>query len=141
MIIWSAEFYENIQGGRPVESWLDSLTEQKFAAMDAAILLILQPRGLTLGDTKWLTALGGGLWEFRVRNTASEIKAMYSDAAKDPTKVSEKILLRLFVHFYGQKVVLLLHGYDKAGNDSQRNQEREINLARKRLKEWKARTR
>lgn len=87
MIIWSAEFYENSHGGRPVESWLDSLTEQKFATMDAAILL------------------------------------------------------RLFVHFYGEKVVLLLHGYDKAGNDSQRNQEREINLARKRLKEWKARTR
>lgn len=141
MITWNAEFYENLNGGRPVETWLESLTEQKFAAMDAAILLVLQTKGLTLGDTKWLTALGGGLWEFRVRNTAAEIKAMYSDAAKDPSKVSEKILLRLFVHFYGEKAVLLLHGYDKAGNDSERNQQHEISLARKRLKEWKTRIR
>lgn len=139
MTIWNAEFYENIHGARPVETWLDSLTEQKFAVMDAAILLVLQSRGLALGDTKWLTALGGGLWEFRVRNTATEIKAMYSDAAKDPSKVAEKILLRLFVHFYGEKIVLLLHGYDKAGNDSERNQQHEIRLARKRLKEWKTR--
>ncbi len=139
MITWNAEFYENIHGRRPVETWLNSLTEQKFAAMDAAILLVLQPRGLTLGDTKWLTALGGGLWEFRVRNTDTEIKAMYSDAAKDPSKVAEKILLRLSVHFYGEKVVLLLHGYDKAENDSERNQQHEISVARKRLKEWKAR--
>lgn len=141
MTIWIAEFYEDIHGGRPVEVWLDGLTERKFAAMDAAILLVLQAKGLTLGDTKWLTALGRGLWEFRVRNTAAEIKAMYSDAAKDPSKVSEKILLRLFVHFYGEKVVLLLHGYDKAGNDNERKQQHQINLARKRLNEWKARIR
>ena len=141
MTTWSAKFYESIHGARPVETWLDSLNEQKFAAMDAAILLVLQPKGLSLGDTKWLTALGSGLWEFRVRNTATEIKAMYSDAAKDPSKVSERILLRLFVHFHGEKMVLLLHGYDKAENDSRQNQQREINLARKRLKEWKARVR
>ena len=40
-----------------------------------------------------------------------------------PTRASEpakpaKILLRLFVHFHGQKAILLLHGYDK-GSDEQ----------------------
>lgn len=84
MTIWSAEFYEDTHGSSPVEAWIDNLTEQKFAAMDASIL---------------------------------------------------------FVHFYGQKVVLLLHGYDKAGNDGTRNQQREISLARKRLKEWRRRVR
>jgi hypothetical protein len=47
-------------------------------------------------------------------------------------------LLRLFVHFHGNKVVLLLHGYDKGGNDSPRQQNKEIQEARKRLAAWRA---
>lgn len=50
----------------------------------------------------------------------------------------KKILLRLFVHFHGDKIILLLHGYDKGGNDSQRQQNKEIQEARKRLTAWKA---
>jgi hypothetical protein len=50
----------------------------------------------------------------------------------------KKILLRLFVHFHGDKVILLLHGYDKGANDSQRQQNKEIQEARKRLTAWKA---
>ena len=70
MTIWTANFYETIHGVRPVEVWLDSLTEQKFAAMDAAILLVLQPKGLTPGDTKWLTACGSS-------STSMERKSSY----------------------------------------------------------------
>lgn len=63
----------------------------------------------------------------------------WSDAAQaTPQPTQHKILLRLFVHFHGNKVTLLLHGYDKGGNDSPRQQNKEIQEARKRLTQWKA---
>ena len=55
-----------------------------------------------------------------------------------PQPTQHKIMLRLFIHFHGNKVILLLHGYEKGGNDSPRQQNREIQEARKRLTRWKA---
>ncbi len=46
------------------------------------------------------------------------------------------ILLRVFVHFYGDKVILLLSGYDKGRDPSAKRQGREIAQARKCLTAW-----
>jgi len=97
---------------------------------------------MELGSTPWLKALGDGLFEFRVRHDAATIDALYGPTThaqqSTPPPTQRKILLRLFVHFYGNKVILLLHGYDKGGNDSPRQQNKEIQEARKRLTHWKA---
>jgi hypothetical protein len=77
-----------------------------------------------------------GLYEFRVRHSAHDIVSMYGAADQAPPASPEKILLRLFVHFHGGRVVLLLHGYDKSADDSPRRQQREIAEARKRLGAW-----
>lgn len=138
---WTTEFYEDAAGRRPVELWMDSLTVAEFAALRAAIIRVLEVRGIELGSTPWLKALGEGLFEFRIRHDAATIEALYaSEGASQhstPQPTQRKILLRLFIHFYGNKVVLLLHGYDKGGNDSPRQQNKEIQEARKRLKHWK----
>jgi hypothetical protein len=42
----------------------------------------------------------------------------------------------VFVHFHGQRVVLLLCGYDKQDDPSQKRQQREIAAARGCLKAW-----
>lgn len=47
------------------------------AALDAAIKYVLEPQGLSLASGKWLTALGGELYEFRIRHSVSEIERMY----------------------------------------------------------------
>jgi hypothetical protein len=47
------------------------------------------------------------------------------------------VLLRIFCHTYGQKIVLLLGGYDKGAASSKRRQDREIELARQRLRAFK----
>ena len=65
------------------------------------------------------------------------IVSMYAAAGQPPPATPEKVLLRLFVHFHGQRVILLLHGYDKGADDSPRRQQREIAEARKRLCAWK----
>lgn len=48
------------------------------------------------------------------------------------------MLLRVFVTFYGDRVVLLLHGLNKGMDNSERRQSREIKKARKLLSQWKA---
>jgi hypothetical protein len=49
-----------------------------------------------------------------------------------------KVLLRALCHAYGNKVVLLLGGYDKGGDASAKRQQREIATARKRLRAFQA---
>jgi hypothetical protein len=51
----------------------------------------------------------------------------------------EQILLRVFVHFHGSRMVLLLGGYDKGKDPGERRQQREIDRARKCLADWRRR--
>lgn len=137
MSTWTAEFYEDADGRRPVEAWMGDLSEVEFEALATAIEEILEKDGIALASTPWLKALGEGLYEFRVRHDAATIKALYADSGASTAAKHAKILLRLFLHFHGQKVILLLHGYDKGGDDSPRRQNKEIDEARKRLRAWR----
>jgi putative component of toxin-antitoxin plasmid stabilization module len=137
---WTAEFYEDPRGRRPVEKWIDQLSATKAAALIAAIEQVLEPHGLHLAGTSWLKPLGGGLHEFRIRHTADEIARMFTQARVTTRPPGESVLLRVFVHFHGQKIILLLGGYDKGRDPSGRRQNREIEAARARLAEWKRRS-
>jgi hypothetical protein len=44
----------------------------------------------------------------------------------------------VFVHFHGARVVLLLSGYDKGDDSSDRRQEKAIARARQYLTEWRS---
>jgi hypothetical protein len=134
---WTTEFYEDDAGRRPVEMWMGSLAEAEFMALRAGIVRFLEVHGIGLASTPWLKALGDGLHEFRVRHDASTIEGLAGHEPADGLPTQKKILLRLFVHFHGNKVVLLVHGYDKGSNDSPRQQGKEIQEARKRLTRWR----
>jgi hypothetical protein len=138
--VWTAEFYEDPHGRRPVEQWIDNLSPVKAAAVIAAIEQVLEPRGLQLAGTSWLKPLGGGLHEFRIRHTADEIARMFAAAGVTTRPPGESVLLRMFVHFHGPKIVLLLGAYDKGRDSNLRRQHREIEAARARLAEWKQRS-
>ena len=49
--------------------------------------------------------------------------------------------VRTFVHFHGAKVILLIGGYDKGGDPSERRQQREIREARRLLTQFQERQR
>jgi len=51
----------------------------------------------------------------------------------------EPILLRVYCHAYGDKVVLLLAGYNKQSHPSKKRENVEIKLARQRLTEFRQR--
>ena len=56
-----------------------------------------------------------------------------------PERDEERILLRVFFHPHGKKVVLLLSGYDKGKHTSAPYQNEQIAAARKLLEHWKQR--
>lgn len=121
---------------------MDELSDFKAAALDAAVERVLCALGIDLAKTEWLKALGEGLFEFRVRHTAEEIRTRFGDETPvDSSGAPESVLLRLFVHFCGQKVVLLLGGYDKGKAPSPKRQQAEIKEARKFLTQFKQRQR
>ena len=138
MGIWTLEVFETDEGREPFTEWLEKLSEAKFAALDAALRLVLSERGLDLAQTEWLKPLGGGLHEFRVRHDEDEIAHMFA-GRETRIRPNERVLLRVFVHFHGTKVVLLLGGYDKGKDPKKRRQDREVEKASKNLTTWRAR--
>jgi hypothetical protein len=128
------EFYADQGGREPCREWADGLSPQKRAAFTAAVRLVLSWRGLDAVETEYGKALGGGLYEFRVRWTAAEIR--HKIKGLPPEEVggaAEAILLRVFFCTAGRKIILLLNGYDKGRDSSARRQQREIARARKLL--------
>lgn len=137
MTSWTVEFYEDSNGKRPVETWMSGLSRDEYAALRAAIVHVLEAQGLALASTPWLTALGKGLYEFRVRHDAATIESMYSESGASTSRAPGKILLRVFVHFYGDRIILMLDGYNKGKDSSATRQNREIQQAHKVLRAWK----
>ncbi len=138
---WTPEPFEADDGTVPFQRFIDDLSDFKFVALDTAIDRVLSARGIDLARTEWLKALGEGLHEFRVRHDSDEIARMFGGEAPATQTRGEKVLLRVFVHFYGDKVILLLGGHDKGADPKDRRQQREIREARKLLRQFKERQR
>lgn len=121
-------------GDEPVYRWLtDELAPHQRRILGYAMKEVLQEEGIDVCGTEYGRQLGGGLFEFRVRGTVG-------DFIKKPVPVpnaDEKLLLRVFCHAHGDKLILLFVGYDKLANPSKTHQNDEIELARKRLRAWK----
>jgi putative component of toxin-antitoxin plasmid stabilization module len=138
---WTPEPFEADDGTIPFERFINGLSDFQFVALDTAIDRVLSVRGIELVRTEWLKALGDGLHEFRVRHDASEIAHMFGGDTPTVAVPSGHVLLRVFVHFHGDKVVLLLGGYDKGADPKDRRQQREIAQARRLLAQFRARRR
>jgi hypothetical protein len=134
---WDVEFYSDEAGRAPCREWADGLSSQKQAAFLETIQLVLRPRGLDVVETEYGKALGGGLYELRVRWSAAEIRRKIEGLPTDDVgRRPEKILLRVFFCTAGRKIILLMSGYDKAKDPSERRQGREIARARKLLRAY-----
>lgn len=91
--------------------------------------------GLDICQTEHGKHLGKGLFELRIRHDEHVIRGK---SGAGPGKRGE-VLLRIFCHAYGQRVMLLLGGYDKGKDASSRRQSREIEVARQRLRSFELR--
>jgi hypothetical protein len=127
---WTVEFYMDDQGREPCREWAEGLSPQKNAALRAVLKHVLIPRGLGVLESEYGKALGRSLYELRIRWTAAEIehKATVFDVAE--VCPPENILLRVFFATAGRKIILLIHGYDKAEDPGDRYQNKQIQRAR-----------
>ncbi len=118
------DFYVDALGNVPARQWLrSSLEPRKRFAAGHAMEAQLQQDGLGVCRTRGGKNLGGGVAEFRVSEPSSE----------------GEVLLRVFFHAFGDRRILVLHGYDKGEDPSTNRQQREISEARRRLNDFEAR--
>jgi putative component of toxin-antitoxin plasmid stabilization module len=129
---WEVEFYTDEDGRAPCREWADRLSPTKKAAFMAAVKVVLIPQGINVASNEFGKALGGGLYELRIRQTATEIRKRVAGLPpEDLDSPPEAVLLRVFFCNAGRKIILLMSGYDKGENPGQRRQNREIENARK----------
>mgnify|MGYP001577896557 FL=1 len=124
----------------PVLEWMRGLDPHLRRAVGVALREVLQRHGIEVCRGEWGRHLGGGIFEFRVRHSADEVIAMFTERAPRREPFRGRIALRVFVHAHGEKLLLLLGGYDKAADPSERRQDEEIELARKRLRDHRRRS-
>jgi hypothetical protein len=135
---YELEFYEDEHGDAPVLRWLrEELSPRKRRALGTAMNNVLQVLGVGVCATEFGRSLGKGLFEFRLRG--AELAAVApGTSAGDPAEA--KLLLRVFCHAHGDKLILLLGGYDKGEDPAPKRQDKEIAIARKRLTDWRQRS-
>ncbi len=132
---FTLEFFVDDAGRPLLRDWIRGLSLTKRQVLGRAMNEVLQELGIDVCETAFGKQLGKGLFEFRLRQTVGEV-GTGPDGEKLPP---ETILLRVFCHAYGDHLVLLLGGYDKGEDPSEKRQDKEIEEARSRLKQWRAR--
>lgn len=136
--------YAEASGREPFVGFLEGLESRKRAAMVAALSKILARQGLDVCATEYGRNLGKGLAEFRLRHSYDEFVRRLPDEKPEDPPVREhggSLLLRVFFHAYGDKLILLLGGYDKGRHPSKKRQDTEIVRSRKRLRDFKSQKR
>jgi hypothetical protein len=125
-----------------VRDWLrGDLDKSKARALGVAMFHILQQEGIAVCSTEYGKPISKGLFEFRLRHSAQEVLHNLGLLPTDEprAKAEEDVLLRVYCHAYGDKIILLLAGYDKGEAPSKQRELREIRLAEARLKDFEDR--
>jgi putative component of toxin-antitoxin plasmid stabilization module len=104
-----------------------------------SLSIVLADQGIGVAQSEFGKAIGGGLFEFRIRHSAQEIVEKFRPgmAARLGPFPDDAVLLRVFFHPHGDRLILLLAAYDKGVDPSEKQQQREIKIARKRLHAWR----
>jgi putative component of toxin-antitoxin plasmid stabilization module len=139
---YTLEFYRDANGRQPVLDWLrEELDPSKRRALGVAMLYILQQEGVGVCATEYGKPVSKGLFEFRLRHSAQEVLHNIGLLPRDEPRVKseEEVLLRVYCHAYGSKVILLLAGYDKGEEPAKKREQKEIRLAQGRLKDFEER--
>ena len=112
--LWEIELYATVDGACPFEAWHRKLPAGKQVVIKESMQAQLVQRGTGVCSDDWGRALGGGLYELRMRQRG--------------------VLLRVFFAPIAERRLLVLGGLDK-GRHAKR-QTAAIQACRDRLAEW-----
>lgn len=132
------EIYEDQHGYQPFGQFFKSLPEAKQLLLEQTINGPLTGLGIGIcQDKSHGRQLGKRVFEVKTEATESEIKQFFAERDLPlPEGVGGDVMLRTFCHAFGEKRILLLHGYDKGLQPKPRQQNKEIAKARKYLAAW-----
>ena len=137
---FTLEFYRTPDGDEPVRRWMQGqLSASQRRALATALRLILAVHGVGVCGSAYGRHLGRGLFEFRLDEDEPTLVHKWDQPTETllrPGKAGDRILLRVFCHAHGDRIILLLGGYDKGADPSRRKQQREIARARARLSDY-----
>lgn len=142
---YELEFFEDDNGVEHCRKFLEDLPPGKRLALEEALANILAREGIDVCKNEFGKQLGDGLAEFRLRHNELEVVRRYNPGLADQLHrkgmlhEDPDVLLRVFFHCYGNKLVLLLAGYDKGKDPSKRRQSKEIKQARRLLGQFRSR--
>jgi putative component of toxin-antitoxin plasmid stabilization module len=112
--LWEIELYATVDGACPFEAWHRKLPAGSQVVINESMQAQLVRRGTGVCSDDWGRALGGGLYELRMRQRG--------------------VLLRIFFAPNAERSLLVLGGLDK-GRHAKR-QTAAIQACRDRLAEW-----
>ena len=141
---FTLEYYRTSAGDEPVRRWIfDKLGAPLRRAAVMGLQHVLAERGLDVCGTEFGRHLGQGLFEFRLRYDETALRRrlhLVAPSSPGPSR-RDPVLLRVFCHAYEDRVILLLAGYDKGADPSRKRQQREIDVARRRLADFQRQVR
>lgn len=107
---WTTEYDE---GGK-FEVFFLKLKPYEQAVVQACIEQVLERLGQDICESRWGTALGGGLFEFRIDSTLRSLVGEDFAAEKGFGGDQPRVLVRLFCAFHGKKLSTSTMGTTKA---------------------------
>lgn len=134
---WSIEVFD----GGNFARFYSRLDEAERTVVEVAIEHVLAPLGIDICASEWGKNLGQGLFELRIRRDIETILREFGAAERVgevPKRWRRKrVLIRVYCTFYGQRIVLLLGGYNKLRDPSRKQEQKEVRAARSVLSAWK----
>jgi hypothetical protein len=134
---WQIELLCLPNGQIPYLIFRSSLNPYETELLDLCVEEILARAGINVCETNWGKALGTGLYEFRINRSINTLVNHLGIEPPSEFKGDQTKLLRVFFTVEGQKIILLLSGYDKGKDPSRRKQQKMIEAARSLLKRHK----
>ena len=136
-ILWQLELLALPSGQIPYASFRDSLNPYETELLDLCIENILAREGHNVCASNWGKSLGAGLYEFRINRSLTALCKEFGVELPIGMRSEKPKLFRVFFAVEGQKIILLLGGYDKGKDPSRRKQQKMIRAARALLKRHK----
>jgi hypothetical protein len=121
---YELEFYEDEHGNEPALDFMRGLAPAKRRAIGVALRETLQHLGPDVAEGNFGRNLGDGLYEFKLDQNAEQVLRRKGKPARAEAS-DTKVLLRVFFHPHGRKLLLLLGGYDKGERPSKVHQQAE----------------